>query len=463
MIQRSQETRVSAQRTATARRPLRRALLCIGAVASTLALGANANPAHAAAVSKVALADLSGFRLEFKAGAGERNLVTVTGNPLVLDVGDRGALEGAFPAGFAARQGCRHDFDNDEFGVVNSCLRRGTDALLLTLGDGNDRLAFTRLAFLALPPGLDKLPIEAQGGPGSDVLDASGLTVGSARLLGEEGGDFLTAGIDSGDVELVGGPGPDTLTGGPGEETASYEDHAAGVIVTLDDIANDGSASDELAGVLRSPRDNVKPDVEGLIGSAANDTLTGGAGDETIEGLGGSDALSGLAGDDRLRANDGERDRILCGPGEDRASIDLQDRSGDPNVREGAFPDCELLFGAAVDSHPTVRIARQARLTQDSLQVTLHCPRALPAGCAGHLSVAAADGARPFAGRRYARIRPGARRLLRLPLRSARAGRALRNGVRLRATALERDRLGRPKTTLAALRVRPDPQPRRRR
>jgi hypothetical protein len=141
--------------------------------------------------------------------------------------------------------------------------------------------------------------------------------------------------------------------------------------------------------VLGSPRDNVKPGVEGLLGSPAADVLTGSAGDETIEGLGGGDALSGLAGDDRLFAGDGQRDRILCGPGEDRASIDLQDRSRDPNVREGAFPDCEFLFQAAVDSHPTVRIGASARLRRDSLSVTLRCPRALPAGCADRLLLTA--------------------------------------------------------------------------
>jgi Tol biopolymer transport system component len=71
-----------------------------------------------------------------------------------------------------------------------------------------------------------------------------------------------------------------------------------------------------------------------LLGLAGNDTLLGGAGDDLIEGGAGNDVLIGGPGNDRLVggpgsdtivANDGERDIVDCGPGNDRAIVDAID------------------------------------------------------------------------------------------------------------------------------------------
>lgn len=69
-----------------------------------------------------------------------------------------------------------------------------------------------------------------------------------------------------------------------------------------------------------------------IFGLGGNDTLLGGAGDDRIYGGRGNDIITGGSGEDHLYggpgsdtiyAADGERDFIDCGPGRDRAVVDL--------------------------------------------------------------------------------------------------------------------------------------------
>ena len=101
------------------------------------------------------------------------------------------------------------------------------------------------------------------GGPGDDSLAGNG------------GSDFLDGGTDA-----------DDLWGGDGRDTATYSDHPSAVTVTIDDVADDGNATDSFA-------DNVRTDVESLIATDDDDTLDsldGNAG--TIMCGGGTDALT---------------------------------------------------------------------------------------------------------------------------------------------------------------------------
>jgi hypothetical protein len=63
-----------------------------------------------------------------------------------------------------------------------------------------------------------------------------------------------------------------------------------------------------------------------LTGGAAAETIRGGAGNDRLSGGGGRDVLLGGRGRDLLKARDGERDRVDCGPGRDRAIVDKLDR-----------------------------------------------------------------------------------------------------------------------------------------
>ena len=60
-----------------------------------------------------------------------------------------------------------------------------------------------------------------------------------------------------------------------------------------------------------------------LLGGAGDDRIYGGAGNDVITGGSGEDHLWGGAGSDTIYAADGERDIIDCGPGRDRAVIDV--------------------------------------------------------------------------------------------------------------------------------------------
>lgn len=63
-----------------------------------------------------------------------------------------------------------------------------------------------------------------------------------------------------------------------------------------------------------------------LRGRGGDDCLKGEAGRDKLRGGTGRDILSGGSGDDVLKARDGERDRVRCGGGDDRAKVDKRDR-----------------------------------------------------------------------------------------------------------------------------------------
>ena len=123
---------------------------------------------------------------------------------------------------------------------------------------------------------------------GTSGRDTRRGTARSDVIFGRAGNDVLR-GLgradclygDSGADRLLGGTGGDRLFGGAGNDT--------------------------------------------LSGEAGNDRLSGGAGNDTLSGGSGTDRISGGAGRDRINARDGRRERIGCGPGRDRATVDRRD------------------------------------------------------------------------------------------------------------------------------------------
>lgn len=123
------------------------------------------------------------------------------------------------------------------------------------------------------------------------------------RLSGGAGNDILNGG--AGDDVLTGGLGNDTLQGGTGVDIADYSDATGPITITL----GSGSAHDTgSAGV------DTFDSIEGVSGSAFNDTLTGSTGADLIYGGGGSDAINGGAGNDGLYGGAGN-DVIASGGG----------------------------------------------------------------------------------------------------------------------------------------------------
>lgn len=131
-------------------------------------------------------------------------------------------------------------------------------------------------------------------------------TQGIRRVLGG-GGDDSIYGSRLPDV-LVGGEGADVILGGAGGDVIG---------------GNDGD--DRLSGEKGNDRVHGQRGNDGLWGHDGDDTLVGGSGDDTLKGGDHLDRLYGNAGGDSfnggphrdlLRADDGERDRIVnCGSG----------------------------------------------------------------------------------------------------------------------------------------------------
>jgi Ca2+-binding RTX toxin-like protein len=137
---------------------------------------------------------------------------------------------------------------------------------------------------------LDSVANDGSTGELDDVLNTE-------NIIGGNGDDTLTGNASGnvirglgGDDTIAGGAGADVIDGGAGTDTATYADHAAAVVASLDGLANDGSTG-ELDNVINT---------ENLIGGGGSDTLTGSAGPNFLRGLGGNDQLRGLAGNDLL-------------------------------------------------------------------------------------------------------------------------------------------------------------------
>ncbi len=165
------------------------------------------------------------------------------------------------------------------------------------------------------------------GGAGPDLIEGNS---GDDQLFGEGGPDDLRGGpggdlLDGGaaaDV-LRGDDGDDTLLGGAQVDTVSYRN--APVAVTVDLAA--GTATGQGS-------DAIGADVEDILGSQHDDTLSGNVDDNKIQGLGGRDVIDGRDGDDDLRGN-GKDDTIVGGNGNDR----VHGGSGADNLTGGSGDD----------------------------------------------------------------------------------------------------------------------------
>jgi hypothetical protein len=235
-------------------------------------------------------------------------------------------------------------------------------------------------------------PISGAGG--DDSLHGG---IGSDELEGWDGDDLLDGG--PGDDYLEGiayveegmTHGTDTYVGGGGYDTVTYEGRTEDLSLSPDGVADDGAAGE---------RDNIGTDVMGVGGGHGADTMTGnerrnvfagGEGDDVLAGGGGDDHLVGASGADRLtgaegqdllggedgddmldggtgvdryygdsvgaciayscpsgrddiRARDGEREEISCGPGTDTLEADATDVIYDS---VSAVDQCEGHLGTA--------------------------------------------------------------------------------------------------------------------
>ncbi len=117
--------------------------------------------------------------------------------------------------------------------------------------------------------------------------DAAGDTLSGIENLSGSGFDDTLTGDDNNNY-LLGNSGADYLDGGLGIDTASYQAATAGVTVSL--LTGKGTGGEA--------NNDTLVNIEGLRGSAYDDTLIGDAGSNILEGRGGADYLDGGDGND---------------------------------------------------------------------------------------------------------------------------------------------------------------------
>lgn len=147
------------------------------------------------------------------------------------------------------------------------------------------------------------------GGAGNDRIDGGD---GRDALYGDDGADSIVGG--AGNDTLYGGADPnnsdDTLIGGAGFDFVSYMGAGSEVTVNIaTGAASGGDGTDQIS------------QVEGVIGSSFNDSITGDGGANDLRGLAGNDTIRGGAGDDTIEGGQGS-DSLFGDAGNDTVSYD---------------------------------------------------------------------------------------------------------------------------------------------
>ncbi len=178
------------------------------------------------------------------------------------------------------------------------------------------------------------------GGPQNTGVGLDTL-IGIENLTGGSGNDSLTGDIF--DNVLNGGGGSDTLVGGLGNDildgggAADLLDFSAlGSSMTLD-FTLTGPNTQSALGF------DTLLNIEWVIATNFNDTLTGAGGSDEFWGGGGADTLSGGQANDNLRGGDGN-DTLSGGDGDDYLQGDL----GNDHIDGGAGIDSVSYYGLSV-------------------------------------------------------------------------------------------------------------------
>lgn len=222
-------------------------------------------------------------------------------------------------------------------GLGNDTLTGASGSDSLSGGDGNDSL---------------------DGGAGNDTVGGGN---GTDTVIGGDGNDSVSgdAGNDTLD-EGAAANGSDILSGGADTDTVTYAGRtvaANGITVTMDGVAADDGESSE--------GDNVKVDVENLIGGAGNDAitgnssaniLTGGLGNDTINGSTGNDSFAsdadGLDGDDSLTGGLGD-DVVDYSARTVAITAELSDGGGNGSEADVYATDIENITGGTANDDLT--------------------------------------------------------------------------------------------------------------
>jgi Ca2+-binding RTX toxin-like protein len=332
-------TRHSSSSSALNRRRVRARLL----VALGLLVLASFPTSALAATASVEDGGSGTLFLTYQAGAGEANQVDVSSEGEITTIHDSGAV-------IAAEAGC---LSVDAHTVT--CTK--ADGAVLNLLDLADSLSVAN--------SLGDFFVE--GGTGADALSSCVLCGGT--LEGEDGNDSLSG------RRLVGGPGNDTLSGGPrsdfldggrGNDTFTAGGGNDQIIPRSgDDVIDAGAGDDDLldydvrgpvsvnlrTGVATGAGTVTFTGVESVFGSRRGDLLIGDEKANGFSGFEGPDVIRGGPGADFLNGgiesgalNQNGNDRLYGGPG-----IDVLAGLNDNDLLVGGFGSDRLFAGRGDD------------------------------------------------------------------------------------------------------------------
>lgn len=152
------------------------------------------------------------------------------------------------------------------------------------------------------------------GGAAGDIF-IGGAGTGADNLIGSAGNDLLIGG--DGSDTLSGGPGNDVLRGGLGnndsmdggagtEDLLDFSDGTVGITFTLAQGGTLASPNSIANGTGGLGNNDTYLNMEGVIGTNLNDTITGSSSNDIIRGGAGNDALDAAGGAaDLLDLSDG--------------------------------------------------------------------------------------------------------------------------------------------------------------
>ncbi len=148
-------------------------------------------------------------------------------------------------------------------------------------------------------------PAPVAGDPNAPDSELGGRC--AQRIRGSKKGDKLLGSI-AGD-RIVGRGGNDKLNGRAGDDCVKGSGGR--------DKVKGGSGRDKVSGGRGADKSK---------GGSGRDKVKGGSGRDRLSGGSGRDKLKSGGGSDRVKARDGKRDKVNCGRGRDRATVDANDR-----------------------------------------------------------------------------------------------------------------------------------------
>ena len=252
----------------------------------------------------------------YRADAGEQNGPTIThvrGNDRQIELADPGA----------ARMTSQTLFCSGDAGARKlTCGRSRFSSVRVEMGDRDDRF-FTD----------HETPVTVDAGPGDDTFIGHDVQQNPFSFRFEAPSH----------VDFSGGAGRDTAN-----FTGVFEERfpQPGVSVTKDGRPNDGRPND---------RNNIRGDVEVLLGSPQADFLSGGPGNDEFVSSKGADTMHGLAGDDRflMGAKKDGATRARGGGGRDTVTYAQRTQpvsvtADDDSLRDGEAGEADSVDGAEV-------------------------------------------------------------------------------------------------------------------